>query len=195
MKKIKIAILISGRGSNMQNLIEACKKTNFPAKISLVISNKANANGLTIAQENQIPTAVISHIKFANRKNFDFEMDKLISHHQCQLICLAGFMRILSSWFVEKWLDKLINIHPSFLPAFKGANAVEDALLAKADFTGCTVHFVRPEIDSGPIIKQEKVQIKSDDTIEILAKRILKKEHLIYPQALLKVCQKIQDEK
>jgi phosphoribosylglycinamide formyltransferase-1 len=191
MKKIKTAILISGRGSNMKSLVQACKNPNYPAEISLIISNKKNAKGLEFAKKENIPTFVVDHKDSPDRENFDQKVSQIIENHYCKLICLAGFMRLLSNWFVQKWFDRLINIHPSYLPDFKGANAVHDAINAKAKFSGCTVHFVRTQMDSGPIIKQQKVDILDKDTQETLGKRILEKEHEIYPQALLEVCNKI----
>jgi phosphoribosylglycinamide formyltransferase-1 len=190
MKKIKTAILISGRGSNMKSLIEACKNPDYPAEIVLVIANNSLAKGLYFAQKEDIPTSVIDHRNFSNREDFDKEISKIIENHDCQLICLAGFMRLLSDWFVQKWLDRLINIHPSYLPNFKGANAVKDAISAKAKFSGCTVHFVRTKMDSGPIIKQQKVNILEKDTEKTLGKKILRQEHILYPKALLGVCSK-----
>ncbi len=194
-KKIKIAILISGRGSNMKAIIEACEDQNFPAKVVLVLSNKDNAEGLEFAKTKQIPTAVIKHQDFKQntdpRTAFDIAMDQEISKYGAELICLAGFMRLLSSYFVKKWQNRLINIHPSLLPDFKGANAVADALKAKANCSGCTVHYVVEEMDSGPIIEQARVKIKEDDNLEDLSNRILKFEHKIYPQAIKKICQNL----
>lgn len=183
-KKVKVAILISGRGSNMKALIEACKNKDFPAEIVLVLSNKKDALGLEFAKSKNIATEIIEHKNFNSRENFDKELDKIISSYKVEIICLAGFMRLLSPWFTKKWHDKLINIHPSFLPHFKGANAVEDAINAKAKFSGCTVHYVRAEMDSGPIIKQVKVDILPSDTKEELATKILEQEHKIYSEAL-----------
>lgn len=196
MKKIKVAILISGRGSNMKALIEACKDSDFPAQIAMVLSNKTNAEGLEFAQNNGIETAVIDHRDFLNRDNprqeFDMAVSKEIEKSGAQIICLAGFMRLLSPWFVKRWFNNLINIHPSLLPKFKGANAVADAIDAGAKESGCTTHFVREEMDSGPIIKQAKVKVLKNDTKESLAARILKEEHIIYPQSLKIICQKLQ---
>jgi phosphoribosylglycinamide formyltransferase-1 len=190
MKKIKTAILISGRGSNMQNLIKACKNPEFPAEITLVISNKKDAKGLEIAANEGIATKFIDHKKFNSRKDFDLEMSKEIENAGCEIICLAGFMRLLSAEFCQKWHDKAINIHPSLLPEFKGADAVGDALKAGAKKTGCTVHYVRHEMDSGPIIEQAAVDVFPTDDKEILAARILEQEHRIYPLALAKICHK-----
>lgn len=191
MKKIKVAILISGRGSNMKALIEAAKDKNFPAEIALVISNKENAPGLETAKNEKISTIFIDHKKFASRAEFDLAMTKEIEKHDCQIICLAGFMRLLSSEFVRHWHGRAINIHPSLLPDFKGANAVADALKAGAKKAGCTTHFVEEEMDAGPIIMQAEVVVLANDTQESLAKRILEKEHQIYPQSLKLICEKM----
>ena len=194
-QKIKVAILISGRGSNMQKLIEACENPNFPAEIIVVGANKNNALGLKYAKSKSIKTFVIEHknfVKFDNpREEFDKALHQEIIKYDVEIICLAGFMRLLSKWFVDKWHNKIINIHPSLLPDFKGANAVEDALKSGAKISGCTTHFVSVEMDAGPIIMQSQVQIDLNDNIEILAQKILTKEHEIYPLTLKKVCQKI----
>jgi phosphoribosylglycinamide formyltransferase-1 len=190
-KKIKIVILISGRGSNMQSLVEACNNPDFPAEVVLVLSNKEDAPGLEFARQNNIPTATINHKNFANREDFDRHLSKTIENSSAKLICLAGFMRLLSGWFVNQWFDKIINIHPSLLPEFKGADAVGDAIKAGAKISGCTVHFVREEMDSGPIILQREVSVSSLDTKETLAAKILKEEHVIYPQALKILCEKL----
>lgn len=190
-EKIRTAIFISGRGSNMQALINACKEEeNFPAEISLVIANK-NAIGLHFAESQSIKTKIISHEIFKNRLDFEQEIHQELVKNNIQLICLAGFMRILSPWFVEKWEKRIINIHPSLLPKFKGAHAVRDAILAKAKKTGCTTHFVTAEVDSGLIIKQSEVAILNTDTEESLAERILIQEHLIYTETLKIVAENI----
>ena len=193
-KKVRVAILISGRGSNMKALVEACEKPNFPAQIVLVLSNKSDAQGLDFAKIKGIKTAVINHKNFINTQNpreeFDKKMSQIIEDHNVELICLAGFMRLLSAWFVNHWFDRLINIHPSLLPDFKGADAVGDAIKAKAKISGCTTHFVREEMDSGPIIMQAEVKVFDDDTKETLAARILQEEHKIYPLTLEKIAKK-----
>lgn len=190
-EKIRTAIFISGRGSNMQALINACKEEeNFPAEISLVIANK-NAIGLHFAESQSIKTKIISHEIFKNRLDFEQEIHQELVKNNIQLVCLAGFMRILSPWLVEKWEKRIINIHPSLLPKFKGAHAVRDAILAKAKKTGCTTHFVTAEVDSGLIIKQSEVAILNTDTEESLAKRILIQEHLIYTETLKIVAENI----
>lgn len=194
MKKIKIAILISGRGSNMRSIIDAKNSGYLPVEIVLVLSNNKDALGLEYAKANDIETFVVDHRDFKSKLNpreeFDKEIDKILVEKNVELICLAGFMRLLSFWFVKKWENKIINIHPSFLPDFKGADAVGDAVKAKAKSTGCTVHFVDEEMDSGPIILQERVDILDNDTKETLAKRILEIEHKIYVEAIKKLCLK-----
>ena len=195
LNKVKVAILISGRGSNMKKLIEACEDPNFPAEIIVVGSNNQNALGLEYAKSKSIKTFVLDHKNFSNYQNSREEFDKAlhqeISKHNVEIICLAGFMRLLSKWFVDKWHNKIINIHPSLLPDFKGANAVEDALKAGAKISGCTTHFVSLEMDAGPIIMQSQVLIDKNDDKDILSQKILAKEHEIYPLTLKKICTKI----
>lgn len=184
MAKLKVAILISGRGSNMQALIKASQTEDFPAEVVLVLSNNPDAAGLEFAAANGIKTAVVNHRDYDDRESFDDGLNELITASGAQLICLAGFMRLLTAEFVSKWRDRIINIHPSLLPAFKGLHVHERAIETGVKFTGCTVHFVRPEMDDGPIIAQAAVPVLGDDTPDILANRILEQEHLIYPLAL-----------
>ena len=188
MKKTKVAILISGRGSNMQAIVKACESFEFPAEVVLVLSNKSEAEGLKFAQEKNIKTAFVNHKEFSSREDFDKKVSEEIEKSGAEIICLAGFMRLLSPWFVQRWFNKLINIHPSLLPEFKGADAVGDAIKAGAKKSGCTVHFVREEMDSGPIILQAEVVVLETDTKEILAAKILKEEHRIYSEALKIIC-------
>ena len=192
IKKVKVAILISGRGSNMQALVKACEDVEFPAEIVLVLSNKIDAAGLEFAREKKIPTAVINHKNFSTREEFDKKMSEEIEKFGAKVICLAGFMRLLSSEFVEQWFGRLINIHPSLLPEFKGANAVGDAIKSGAQISGCTVHLVSEEMDSGPIIWQSSVLVLEGDSKETLAARILEEEHRIYPEALKVICENIE---
>ncbi len=180
----KVAVLISGRGSNMQSLVRACAAPDYPAEIVLVLSNRADAAGLDFAREAGIATAVISHKDFPDRASFDAAMDAEIRRHGADLICLAGFMRLLDSAIIEAWRDRMINIHPSLLPSFRGLNTHERALEAGVKLAGCSVHFVRPDVDTGPIIAQAAVPVLPDDTPDSLAARVLEQEHLIYPQAL-----------
>lgn len=196
-KKINIAILISGTGSNMQALVNACNSPNFPANVAVVIANKPTSAGLAWAKKQGLNTVLIDSAKFTLQTNsrlaFEQELQNVLEKFQVELICLAGFMRLLTGWFIEKWPQKIINIHPSLLPNFKGANAVFDALQAKASLTGCTTHFVVEEMDSGPIILQKSVPINPSDNLESLKSKILQQEHQIYPETVKIVCNKILD--
>jgi phosphoribosylglycinamide formyltransferase-1 len=183
-KRLDIAVLISGRGSNLQALIDACAKPDFPARIVCVISNKADAYGLERAKAASIPTHVVLYKDYGNRQDFDNAIDETLRQYNVGLVCLAGFMRILSTEFVNRWRDRLINIHPSLLPAFKGLHTHERTIESGVRIAGCTVHFVRPEMDNGPIIIQAAVPVHADDTPETLAARILEQEHVIYPEAV-----------
>lgn len=182
--RLRVAILISGRGSNMQALIEDCAQAGSPAEIALVISNKAEASGLAQASAAGIATDIVSHHAFVDRAAFEAEIDTKLRAAGIQLVCLAGFMRILSDKFVAAWRDRMINIHPSLLPSFRGLDTHARALAAGVRLHGCTVHFVRPEMDTGPIIVQAAVPIDSADTPDSLAARVLAAEHRIYPLAL-----------
>ena len=182
--RLKVAVLISGRGSNLQALIDACATTDFPAEIVRVISNEADAGGLDKAAEAGIPTAVVPHRDYSDRPVFEAELNKEIRAAGTELIALAGFMRLLTEGFVDAWRDRLINIHPSLLPAFKGLHTHERAINAGVRFSGCTVHYVRPAMDEGPIIVQAAVPILADDDADSLGARVLTQEHLIYPLAL-----------
>lgn len=184
MKKLKTAILISGSGTNLQALIDACDKPDYPAEISLVISNKADAYGLTRAKNAGIVTKIINHKDFLSREEFDKSMHAEIIASEAEFVCMAGFMRLLSEWFVDQWHNKLVNIHPSLLPSFKGIDAQKQALDAGVKTAGCTVHFVRKEMDAGPIIMQATVPVLPGDTVEILSSRILVKEHECYTESL-----------
>ncbi len=184
MAVLKAGVLISGRGSNLQALIDAAQKSGYPATIACVISNDATAGGLERAKAANIPTHIISHRDFKDRLAFDQALDAKLQEEGVQLVCLAGFMRMLGSWFVERWRDRLINIHPSLLPAFAGLDTHERALEQGVKFSGCTVHFVRAELDHGPIIIQAVVPVLPEDTEETLAARVLEAEHKIYPEAV-----------
>lgn len=192
LKKTKLAILISGRGSNMRSIINSCKEDNFPAEVNLVISNNPNAPGIKFAQDNNIDIKVIDHNKYKNqpnsRKFFEEAIHNHIIKYDIDIICLAGFMRILSPFFINKWKNKIINIHPSLLPDFKGANAVRDAFNAKAKEYGCTVHFVDQEVDNGKIIMQHKVEVNKDDDLESIKNKILEQEHILYSKAIKLIC-------
>ncbi len=184
MKKVRTAILISGRGSNMAALIEAARAADFPAQIALVFSNVETAEGLKIAAAAGIATKVVSHKVFASREEFDAAIDAALTAAGVELICEAGFMRIHSEGFVRKWEGRMLNIHPSLLPAFKGLRVQQQALDAGVKISGCTVHFMVPELDSGPIIAQAAVPVLDGDTADTLAARILVEEHKLYPAAL-----------
>lgn len=179
----------------MRALVEACEAEDFPAQIVLIASNKKDAAGLDFARSKSIPTAFIDHKNFSSREDFDKKMSEEIEKSGAEFVCLAGFMRLLSPWFVKRWFDRLINIHPSLLPDFKGADAVGDAIKAGAKISGCTVHFVREEMDSGPIILQASVPVLTNDSKETLAARILTEEHRIYPQSLKLISEKILNQK
>lgn len=181
MAKTKLAILISGRGSNMQALIDACAQSDFPAEIVLVLSNRPDAAGLDRAREAGLPTAVVDHAGYETREAFEAVMSDLIEAAGAQLVCLAGFMRLLTADFVNQWRDRLINIHPSLLPSFPGLHTHERAIEAGVKLHGCTVHFVRAEMDNGPIIGQAAVPVLSGDTPDALAQRVLAAEHRLYP--------------
>ena len=184
MSRLKLAVIISGRGSNLQALIDATAAPAFPAEIILVLSNRPGALGLERAAKAGIPTRVIDHKEFADRAAFDAEMTAAMEAAGTELVCLAGFMRLLSDEFVDHWRDKMINIHPSLLPAFKGLDVQERVLARGARFAGCTVHYVRKEMDTGPIIVQAVVPVHPDDTPDSLAARVLEREHDIYPLAV-----------
>lgn len=183
---LSVGVLISGRGSNLQALIDATKTEGYPAKIVCVISNVPGAQGLERAKEAGIPVFVINHRDYKGqpREIFEKAVDAKLREHGVQLVCMAGFMRLLTPWFVHEWMDRLINIHPSLLPAFPGLDVQRKAIEYGAKFSGCTVHFVRAEMDHGPIILQAAVPVLQDDDVHTLSARILKSEHVIYPLAV-----------
>jgi phosphoribosylglycinamide formyltransferase 1 len=184
MARRRIAILISGRGSNMASLIAACESKDYPADIVGIISNRRDALGLGAAGQAGIPTQVVDHSEFETREDFDAELTRRLEEIDADLVCLAGFMRLLTEGFVSHWHDKLINIHPSLLPAFKGLDTHARALAMGIKITGCSVHFVRADMDSGPIIAQAAVPVFTSDTEETLSARVLTAEHKLYPHAL-----------
>jgi len=183
----RVAILISGRGSNMKALIEAAKAPDYPAEIVGVFSNRSDAPGLAFAREHGVATAVRSHKDFADRESFDVEVGRILAGWQTDLVCLAGYMRIFSTGFASSWTGRMLNIHPSLLPLFKGLKPQQQALDAGAAESGCTVHWVIPELDDGPTILQRRVPVLPGDTAETLAERILVEEHIAYPAALAMV--------
>ncbi len=184
MRKLKIGVIISGRGSNLQSLIDACAKPTFPAEIQVVISNRPGVYGLERAQLAGIKTATIDHKSFDGREDFEDSIQAELEANDVELVCLAGFMRILNAEFVSKWRDRMLNVHPSLLPAFKGLHTHERAIEAGCRFTGCTIHYVVPELDAGPIILQTAVPIAENDTSETLAEKVLEYEHSMYPEAV-----------
>jgi phosphoribosylglycinamide formyltransferase 1 len=189
MKK-RVAILISGRGSNMSALIEAAKASDYPAEIVLVVSNRPDAPGLAHARAAGVATAVIDHTAFGDqREAFERALDDELRSNRIDLVCLAGFMRLLTPWFVARWSGRMLNIHPSLLPQFKGLDTHRRALEAAVERHGATVHFVVPEMDSGPIVVQDSVAVRDGDTEATLAARVLELEHQIYPRALRAVAE------
>ena len=185
MNRKRVAVLISGRGSNMAALIEAAKDKTYPAEIVVVISNRSGAGGLTVARANGIATEVVDHTTFGkDRPAFESALQAALEKHHIDIVCLAGFMRLLSEGFVKQWQHRILNIHPALLPAFKGLDTHRRALEAGVKVHGATVHFVVPEMDSGPIIAQAAVNVRPGETEEELAARVLKVEHQIYPLAL-----------
>jgi phosphoribosylglycinamide formyltransferase 1 len=180
----KTGILISGRGSNMQALIRAAQDPHYPAEIALVISNRPDAQGLDFAKAQGIRTEVIDHKAYGSREDFDRALDSALRRHHVEIVACAGFMRVMTKTLVEAWRDRMINIHPSLLPAYKGLHSHERALADGATRHGATVHFVRHDVDSGPIIAQARVPVLKSDTAETLAQRVLDAEHKIYPKAL-----------
>jgi phosphoribosylglycinamide formyltransferase-1 len=186
-QKTNIGVLISGRGSNLQELINAAKSPDYPAHIAVVISNQPDAYGLTRAHDAGIATQVISHHDYPTREAFDEAMHQQLLAHGIEFVCLAGFMRILSAEFVAKWRGRMINIHPSLLPKFKGLHTHERAIAEGESEHGCTIHWVTTELDSGDIIAQSRVAILPDDTPDTLAARVLEQENQLYPDTLASV--------
>jgi phosphoribosylglycinamide formyltransferase-1 len=184
MDKKRVGILISGRGSNMMSLVEASRDPAYPAEIVTVISSRPEAPGLDWAAGRGLPVRAIDHRAHASRQDFDSALHEALTAAGVDLVCCAGFMRLMTAGFVEKWRGRMLNIHPSLLPAFKGLDAQAQALAAGVKIAGCTVHFVEPEMDSGPIVAQAAVPVLPDDTPDGLAARILAAEHKLYPHAL-----------
>lgn len=189
-QKVKLGILMSGRGSNMSAIIDAAKSEAYPAEIAVVISNRPKAGGLKIAQDAGIRTEIIDHTSFDERESFERSLDKCLRNYGCELIVNAGFMRLLTPWFVSAWENKQLNIHPSLLPAFKGLNTHERALTAGVKLHGCTVHFVTEGMDDGPIVGQAAVPVFPNDDAGSLAARVLEAEHILYPECISRICRK-----
>jgi phosphoribosylglycinamide formyltransferase 1 len=184
MTRKRVGVLISGRGSNLQALINACKSRDYPAEVVLVISNVPQAQGLLRAEAALIPTLTIDHKAFPTREAFDAVLDTALKEAGVEILCNAGFLRLHTPGFVESWRDRHLNVHPSLLPAFRGLHAHERVIAAGCKISGCTIHFVRPEMDEGPIVAQAAVPVLANDTSETLALRVLDAEHRLYPHAL-----------
>lgn len=185
MNRKRVAVLISGRGSNMAALIEAAKAKDYPAEIALVVSNRPEAGGLLVARAAGIATETVDHTKFSGDRNrFEHEIQSLLEKYRIEIICLAGFMRLLTANFLERWQWRILNIHPALLPDFKGLDTHRRVLEAGVTVHGATVHFVVPEMDSGPVIARGAITVRPGDSEEALAVRVLKVEHRIYPLAL-----------
>ncbi|MGA3339476.1 MAG: phosphoribosylglycinamide formyltransferase [Methylocella sp.] len=189
IRRKRTAVLISGRGSNMQALVERARDPLYPAEIVLVLSNRPDAAGLAFAKEHKIACAVADHKIYAGREEFERSMQLLLELHRVELICLAGFMRMLTPWFVGQWQGRLLNIHPALLPAYRGLDTHVRALADGVKIHGCTVHFVVPALDEGPIIAQAAVAVLDSDTPASLAARVLLEEHAIYPAALARAAE------
>ncbi len=183
-KKKRVGILISGRGSNMVSLIAAARDPGYPAEIACVISNRPGAEWLGKAQSAGIETRTIDHARFKSRADFEADLDGALREAGVKLVACAGFMRLMTPDFVERWRDRMLNIHPSLLPAFRGLHTHERVLAAGVRITGCTVHIVRAEMDEGPVVAQAAVPVLDGDTVERIAARVLEAEHMLYPHAL-----------
>lgn len=192
--RTRVAVLISGRGSNMRALIEAARAADYPGEIALVVSSRSDAPGLSIACDAGVPTVVVDQVRFRrenrDREAYDAELHDELTKANIEFVCLAGFMRILSNGFARRWEGRIVNIHPSLLPAFRGLKPQAQALAAGVKVTGCTVHYVVPELDAGPAIAQTEVPVLEGDTEETLSARILDAEHKLYPLALRQVLQR-----
>jgi phosphoribosylglycinamide formyltransferase-1 len=191
--KLSVLILISGRGSNMQAILDACKDDRFPAYVCAVISNVDGAGGLEKAEAQGVPVHTVASKGFADKSEFEEALLDVVRDYQPDLICLAGFMRILSEGFIRQWPDKILNIHPSLLPDYKGLDVYRRVLADKKSESGCSVHYVVPDVDAGPVLVQKRVPIQPDDTEDTLALRILAQEHVAYPEAIEHVAKQILD--
>ena len=189
MTRLKVGVLISGSGTNLQALIDDCDRKDAESEIVLVLSNRADAFGLARAEHASLSHRVIDHREYESREAFEQALTEALEASGVELVCLAGFMRVFTTDFVERWRDRLINIHPSLLPAFKGLDTHARAIEAGVRFAGCTVHFVRPDVDNGPIIVQAAVPVLPEDTAETLAARVLREEHRCLPLAVRLIAQ------
>jgi phosphoribosylglycinamide formyltransferase-1 len=183
-ERLNVAVLISGRGSNLQSIIDACANPDFPASVKVVLSNEPDAYGLERATQAGIPTEIVPHKAHPSRKEFEEAMQAVLAKYDIDLICLAGFMRVLTSDFVAKWEGRMLNIHPSLLPAYPGLHTHERVLANHEKESGCTIHFVTPGLDEGPTLLQKRVPVLQNDTAETLAARVLEQEHIAYPEAI-----------
>ena len=190
MTKQPIGVFISGRGTNLQSIINASKNENFPCEVKIVFSDNHSAKGINLAKENGIDTFSLEIKDFKNKREFEEQILKLIKPYDLRLICLAGYMKILSSEFIEHYPNKILNIHPSLLPKYKGLNTHKRVLENNDDITGCTVHYVNYELDGGEIIVQKTVKVDAIDSVTTLADKVLKQENLIYPEAIKMVLRK-----
>lgn len=184
MTGIALAVLISGRGSNLQALIDACARDDFPARIAVVVSNRPGVAGLDRARRSGIPALTVDHKAYPTRETFEAALQETLDRYPVDLVCLAGFMRLLTPGFVARWENRMLNIHPSLLPDYKGLDTHARALADGRTQAGCTVHFVRPAMDDGPVVVQRRVPILPGDTPDSLAARVLEQEHEAYPQAV-----------
>jgi phosphoribosylglycinamide formyltransferase-1 len=189
MSRKRVGVLISGRGTNLAALIEAAREPDYPAEIVLVVSNRPEAAGLARAADAGIATAVVEHKAYPDRRAFEEELDRTLAATNIDILCLAGFMRVFTEWFVTRWSGRMLNIHPSLLPAFRGTDTHKQALAAGVLIHGCTAHFVTLDLDAGPIVAQAAVRVLPGDTEEMLAARVLAQEHRLYPYALRLVCE------
>ena len=188
MTRRRIGVLISGRGSNMVTLIEAANAPDYPATVALVVANRPDAAGLERARTAGLDAIVIDHKAFSTREGFEQALDAALSERSIDLVCLAGFMRVLTPWFVARWAGRVLNVHPSLLPLFRGTRTHERALAEGVLVHGCTVHFVVPDLDAGPIVAQAAVPVVPGDTAQSLADRVLAQEHVLYAQAVRMIC-------
>ena len=189
--KTRLGILISGGGSNMRSIANACEQSNFPAQISLVLSNNPDAKGLQFARELGLQTSIVDHRNFSAREDFEQEIQRHLIKARVEMVCLAGFMRILSPFLVGEWQGKMLNIHPSLLPKFRGLDTHRRALDAKEKTHGCSVHFVTTGLDQGPVIAQSAVPVLADDTTQALQARVLNAEHLLYSRIIKQLCRQL----
>ncbi|WP_084393569.1 phosphoribosylglycinamide formyltransferase [Henriciella pelagia] len=191
MSRLRLAILISGRGTNMERLLEAASEPGYPAEARLVLSNKTSAAGLDTARRADVEALAIPHRDFEDRESFERAMDRALQERGIEIIALAGFMRVLTPWFVGRWSGRLINIHPSLLPKYPGLDTHARAIAAGDEEAGCSVHWVTEGVDEGDVIAQARVPVLKDDTAESLAERVLIEEHKLYPDALAEACRQI----